>query len=144
MLGSNAEIDKVRKLKSFVPGMVGRPVLRVRDQGTCGSCYSFGTTHSITSSYLHQHPDENPGLEFSNQQAMNCLPLKKHTETYTDGTYQTFDRYLDTGVGCWGGKGNSIYDWLVANGSRMPTLETVPYIGFQGGCDYSVPSIETG
>jgi hypothetical protein len=131
-------------LKSFVPGMVGCPQLCVRDQEHCGSCYSFGTTHSITSSYLHQHPDEDPGLLFSNQQAMNCLPLNLKSLSVLDGTFETLDHYFDDGVGCFGGNGMSIYNWLVATGSRMPTLETVPFIGFQGGCDYSVPSIETG
>jgi hypothetical protein len=144
MLGSGAEIDEVMNLKSFVPGMVGRPQLRVQDQGYCGSCYSIGTTHSITSSYLHQHPDEDPTFMFSYQQAMNCLPLYSEVE-YTDGTSLIYDGlYRDNGLGCWGGDSESIYNWLVATGSRMPTLETVPYIGFQGGCDSSVPSIDTG
>jgi C1A family cysteine protease len=89
MLGSEDEIDKVMSLKSFVPGMVGRPVLHVRAQGKCGSCYSFGHTHSITSSYLHQHPDEDPRLEFSNQQAMNCLPLNRQSLSYSDGASET-------------------------------------------------------
>jgi hypothetical protein len=144
MLGSDAEIDEVMNLKSFVPGMVGRPQLRVQDQGHCGSCYSIGTTHFITSSYLHQHPDEDPTFMFSYQQAMNCLPLDRTVLDFADGTTATIDYYEDTGLGCWGGDGKSIYNWLVANGSRIPELQTVPYIGFQGGCDYSVPSIETG
>jgi hypothetical protein len=136
ILGSDAEIDGVMNLKSFVPGMVGCPQLRVRSQGYCGSCYSIGTSHSITSSYLHQHPDEDPGLLFSNQQAMNCLPLKK---------LDMFDQqYKDEGTGYWGAEVRHVYDWLVHTGSRMPKLETVPYIGFQGGCDYSVDSIDTG
>jgi hypothetical protein len=104
----------------------------------------LGHTHSITSSYLHQHPDEDPALEFSNQQAMNCLPLNRQSLSFTDGTSDTFDHYQDGGMGCWGGNGLSLYNWLIATGSRMPELKTVPYIGFQGGCDYSVPSIETG
>jgi hypothetical protein len=145
MLGSDKEIDEMMNLKSFVPGMVGRPQLRVRDQGHCGSCYSIGTSHSITSSYLHQHPDEDNGLWFSNQQVMNCLPLS-NSISYTDGTTEIYENglYRDNGMGCWGSGGANVFNWLVATGSRMPTLEKVPYIGFQGGCDYSVDSIDTG
>jgi hypothetical protein len=54
---------------------------------------------------------------------MNCLPLNLESLSVLDGTFETLDHYFDDGVGCFGGNGMSIYNWLVATGSRMPTLK---------------------
>jgi len=76
MLGTVEEQAKINDLKSFVPGMVGRELLPVRNQGICGSCYSFATAHSLSSAYNQANDLGSNYIEFSNQHIMNCMPLQ--------------------------------------------------------------------
>ena len=134
MRGSEEEQAVVNGLKSFQPGMVGRKMLRVRNQSSCGSCYSFAVSHTITSSYAQ----ENPGsdfLVFSNQHLMNCLPLLFPGEGNVP---------RDGGTGCWGGAGESAIDMVVYYGGKVPLLKVEPYLGFQGHCNFEQEMVDTG
>jgi hypothetical protein len=115
----------INSLKSFVPGMVGRSMLPVRAQ-SCGDCYAFGTSHSITSAYA-QANSLDVSDAFSPQRLMNCALV-----SYDD----TSKRVLDSGSGCFGGSSTDLIDMLVHKlGGKMPFPEDEPYVGFQGFCD---------
>lgn len=131
MKGSEEEQAVVNGLKSFQPGMVGRKMLKVRNQSSCASCYSFGASHTITSSYAQ----ENPGpdlLVFSNQHLMNCMPL-----LFIPGLG-------NVGTGCWLGIPESVIDMVVYYGGKVPLLKDEPYLGFQSHCDLEQEMIDTG
>ena len=145
MVGSEEEQATVNGLKSFQPGMVGREMLPVRNQGQCGSCYSSAASHTISSSYAQENGNSEL-LVFSNQHFMNCLPLKL-TPLVAEDEYSIEIRkgmYLDSGTGCWGGSAGTIIDMVVYYGSKVPLLEVEPYIGFQGHCDMTKEMVDTG
>ena len=91
----------------------------VRDQRTCGSCWSFATTASISSVYSKLTGTQ---MMFSNQFLMDCLPSS--TLTKQEG-----------GVGCWGGSFPESLDFLIGSGQVMPLNVNYPYAGVQGQCD---------
>ena len=132
MVGSEEEQAAVNGLKSFQPGMVGREMLPVRNQGQCGSCYSSAASHTISSSYAQENGNSEL-LVFSNQHFMNCLPLKLRAQTDIfevedeDSFVIAKDIYRDSGTGCWGGLPQTIIDMVVYYGSKVPLLEVEPY-----------------
>jgi hypothetical protein len=134
LIGSEEEQEKVNGLKSFQPGMVGRRMVPVRNQGHCGSCYSFAAANTITSSYAQENPDSE-FLQFSNQHFMNCLPVSivplLDNNTGVEKAVQPFD----SGTGCWGGLASKVIDMVVYLGGKLPLLEEEPYIGFHGRCN---------
>ena len=133
MRGSEEEQAVVNGLKSFQPGMVGRKMLRVRNQSNCGSCYSFSLSHTITSSYAQENPDSDL-LVFSNQHLMNCIPLIPGEGNVPQ----------DSMTGCWGGGRESVIDMVVYYGGKVPLLNAEPYLGFQSHCDLEQEMVDTG
>ncbi len=134
-LGSEEEQEKVNGLKSFLPGMVGREKVPVRNQGSCGSCYSMAAAHTISSSYAQAQ--ENPDsdfLVFSNQHFMNCLPVD--ALSLLDSNNAAIGAApVDSNVGCWGSLPKNVIDMVVYEGGKLPLIEEEPYIGFQSHCD---------
>ncbi|CAB9524772.1 Cathepsin L-like proteinase [Seminavis robusta] len=128
--------DMVLSLDFFVPPMNNRSYMPVRNQGGCGSCYSFAAAEVISSSFAQANPGTT--FVFSNQHVMDCLPLAAEPVSETEFIY------VDSGLGCWGGDQKQVIDWLVATGSNMPLLTTVPYIGFSGTCNETVDMYHTG
>jgi len=134
----------VRNLKFFVPPMNGRPYLPVVSQSMTGACYAFSATHAIGSQYAQVNPGEL--LMFSVQEAMNCQPIEFISNcTDSDGTdSQCVTRPINDGTGTWGGYPYRIIDWLVANGSTMSLVQTLPFTGIQGTCNTTAKRIQTG
>lgn len=85
-------------------------VSRVKDQGSCGSCWAFSTTGSLESAYAI-FKDEN--LEFSEQELVDC------TQPY--GNY-----------GCNGGYMNLAYDYILK--SKITLEADYPYRGVDQNC----------
>jgi hypothetical protein len=133
LIGSEEEQEKVNGLKSFLPGMVGRGMVPVRNQGNCNSCYSFAASHTISSSYAQEHPDSE-FLLFSNQHFMNCLPLGVAPELDSNNEVQKYIP-VDIGTGCWLGNGRAVINMVVYKGGKLPLIEEQPYIGFQSQCN---------
>ena len=130
MKGSEEEQAVVNGLRSFQPGMVGRKMLRVRNQSNCGSCYSFSAAHAITSSYAQENPDSDL-LVFSEQHLMNCMPLAK-------------DSFGPAGTGCWAGLTERVIDMVVYYGGKVPLLEMEPYLGVLSHCNLEQDMVDTG
>lgn len=136
-IGSEEEQETVNGLQSFVPGMVGRGMVRIVNQGACGSCYAAATAHTISSSYAQENPDSN--FLFSRQHFMNCLPLNQFAVTE-----EVIPVLADGGSGCWGGSSQKIIDMVVYGGGKLPLIQQVPYIGFHSHCELDGDMVDTG
>ncbi|OEU08579.1 cysteine proteinase [Fragilariopsis cylindrus CCMP1102] len=128
----------VRNLEIFVSPMNGRPYLPVVSQSMTGACYAFSATHAIGSQYAQVNPGEL--LMFSVPEAMNCQPI----EFISNCTDSDGPMISNAGTGTWGGLPYLIIDWLVANGSTMSLVQTLPFTGIQGTCNTTAKSIQTG
>lgn len=147
MLGTAEEQTQVNDLKSFVPGMVGRELLPVRNQGICGSCYSFATAHSLSSAYNQANELGSNYIEFSNQHIMNCMPLQPvFLNVSGDLVANPEEIYQDASTGCWGGEPDYVINFFLGYGlgEAMPLLETEPYIGFSSLCNLESDTVPTG
>jgi len=95
-------------------------VTPVKDQGQCGSCWSFSTTGAIEGAYFNKYSS----LEsFSEQHLVDCDNLKHH-----------FGR----DHGCSGGLMDNAFDWIKKN-EGICTEAAYPYISGdtkkEGTCD---------
>ena len=146
MQGTAEEQAKINDLKSFVPGMVGRELLPVLNQGMCGSCYAFATAHSLSSAYNQANSNPSEFVEFSSQHIMNCMPLQPvflnasgDLEANSEGVYQ------DGLTGCWGGRANAVIDFFVGKGlEALPLIEPEPYLGVSSHCNLEQATVPTG
>lgn len=98
-------------------------VTDVKDQGQCGSCWSFSTTGSLEGAYKLK---TGTLKSFSEQMLVDC------------------DTLLNGGgdLGCHGGLYDTAYDWTMKNGGLCSEAD-YPYISgttkarSEGGCDTS-------
>lgn len=85
-------------------------VTPVKDQGICGSCWSFGTTGTIEGSYFLKH---NNLIQMSEQALVDC--------SWGYGN-----------DGCDGGESERAYQWIIDNGC-IPTSESYGRYTMQDG-----------
>jgi len=91
-------------------------VTPVKDQGRCGSCWTFGTAETIESYYALKHGNI---MDFSEQQILDCTPNPNDC----GGT-----------GGCGGGTAQLAMDRIIAMGG-IATEWTYPYISYYGDAE---------
>ncbi|KAL5768511.1 hypothetical protein ACOSP7_015057 [Xanthoceras sorbifolium] len=90
----------------------------VKDQGHCGSCWTFSTTGALEAAY---HQAFGKGISLSEQQLVDCA--------------QAFNNF-----GCSGGLPSQAFEYIKYNGG-LDTEEAYPYTGKDGKCKFSTENI---
>jgi len=85
-------------------------VSAVRDQGQCGSCYSFSSISTVETAYA----------------------IKRGTLTALSEQYVVDCSSAYGNLGCNGGMPSAVFTYLKAKGAA--TLQSYPYTGVQGSC----------
>lgn len=96
------------KVPESVDWVAKGAVTPVKDQGQCGSCWSFSTTGALEGAYFSKY---NVLESFSEQQLVDC------------------DNRLNGGkdMGCKGGLMDNAFSWISKNGG-LCTEESYPYV----------------
>jgi len=108
LLHINKPIDVLGKVPESVNWVKKGGVTPVKDQGQCGSCWSFSTTGAVEGAYYVK----TGALEsFSEQQLVDC------------------DNYLNGGkdLGCKGGLMDNAFTWISKN-NGLCTEKDYPYV----------------
>ena len=85
----------------------GYLVTKVKNQGSCGSCWTFAAVGGLETRYaVHSGVLKS----FAEQEFLDCV------YSYRDG--------------CRGGWPGTAYDWSAANGGRLATARNYPYQGY--------------
>lgn len=90
----------------------------VKDQGHCGSCWTFSTTGALEAAYTQAF---NKSISLSEQQLVDCA--------------QPFNNF-----GCNGGLPSQAFEYIKYNGG-LDTEEAYPYTGVDGKCKFSAENI---
>jgi cathepsin H len=90
----------------------------VKDQGHCGSCWTFSTTGALEAAYAQAF---GKGISLSEQQLVDCA--------------KAFNNF-----GCSGGLPSQAFEYIKYNGG-IETEDAYPYIGKDGTCKYSSENI---
>uniref|UniRef100_A0A1J3F8D0 cathepsin H n=1 Tax=Noccaea caerulescens TaxID=107243 RepID=A0A1J3F8D0_NOCCA len=90
----------------------------VKDQGHCGSCWTFSTTGALEAAY---HQAFGKGISLSEQQLVDCA-----------GAFNNF--------GCHGGLPSQAFEYIKYNGG-LDTEKDYPYTGKDGDCKFSAENI---
>ncbi|XP_062521536.1 digestive cysteine proteinase 1-like [Corticium candelabrum] len=98
-------------------------VTPVKDQGICGSCWSFGTAETIEGA-LFLHKKRTMMVELSQQNLMDC-------------TWQYGNN------GCDGGEEWRAYEWIMANGGIATADSYGPYLMADGRCHFKNATVGT-
>lgn len=86
----------------------------VKNQGSCGSCWTFSTTGALEAAYAQAY---GKSVSLSEQQLVDCA-----------GDFNNF--------GCNGGLPSQAYEYIKYNGG-LDSEEAYPYTGKDGACKYS-------
>lgn len=90
----------------------------VKDQGHCGSCWTFSTTGALEAAYTQAF---GKGVSLSEQQLVDCA-----------GAFNNF--------GCSGGLPSQAFEYIKYNGG-LDTEEAYPYTGKDGACKFSAENV---
>ncbi|XP_068479999.1 pro-cathepsin H-like isoform X2 [Phaseolus vulgaris] len=90
----------------------------VKDQGSCGSCWTFSTTGALEAAYAQAH---GKSISLSEQQLVDCA-----------GDFNNF--------GCNGGLPSQAFEYIKYNGG-LETEEAYPYTGKDGVCKFSAENV---
>ncbi|EEF46275.1 thiol protease aleurain-like [Ricinus communis] len=90
----------------------------VKNQGHCGSCWTFSTTGALEAAY---HQAFGKGISLSEQQLVDCA-----------GAFNNF--------GCHGGLPSQAFEYIKYNGG-LETEEAYPYTGEDGACKFSSENV---
>ncbi|KAI4344609.1 hypothetical protein L6164_011815 [Bauhinia variegata] len=93
-------------------------VTPVKDQGQCGSCWTFSTTGSLEAAYAQAFGKY---ISLSEQQLVDCA-----------GAFNNF--------GCNGGLPSQAFEYIKYNGG-IETEEAYPYTGKDGVCKFSAENV---
>lgn len=86
----------------------------VKNQGHCGSCWTFSTTGALEAAYTQKHGKP---ANFSEQQLVDCA-------------------WAFNNMGCGGGLPSQAYEYVLYNGG-IDTEAAYPYVGVNGECHFS-------
>ncbi|XP_042506997.1 thiol protease aleurain-like [Macadamia integrifolia] len=90
----------------------------VKNQGHCGSCWTFSTTGALEAAYAQAF---GKAISLSEQQLVDCA-----------GAFNNF--------GCNGGLPSQAFEYIKYNGG-LETEEAYPYTGADGVCKYSTENV---
>uniref|UniRef100_A0A7N0UW85 Cysteine protease n=1 Tax=Kalanchoe fedtschenkoi TaxID=63787 RepID=A0A7N0UW85_KALFE len=90
----------------------------VKDQGHCGSCWTFSTTGALEAAYAQAF---GKGISLSEQQLVDCA--------------RAFNNF-----GCNGGLPSQAFEYIKYNGG-LETEEAYPYTGNDGSCKFSSENV---
>ncbi|XP_044464099.1 thiol protease aleurain-like [Mangifera indica] len=90
----------------------------VKDQGHCGSCWTFSTTGALEAAYHQAHGKQ---ISLSEQQLVDCA--------------QAFNNF-----GCSGGLPSQAFEYIKYNGG-LDTESAYPYTGKDGECKFSSENV---
>ncbi|EOY30251.1 Cysteine proteinases superfamily protein [Theobroma cacao] len=90
----------------------------VKNQGSCGSCWTFSTTGALEAAY---HQAFGKGISLSEQQLVDCA-----------GAFNNF--------GCNGGLPSQAFEYIKYNGG-LDTEEAYPYTAKNGECKFSSENV---
>ncbi|CAA7030952.1 unnamed protein product [Microthlaspi erraticum] len=90
----------------------------VKDQGRCGSCWTFSTTGALEAAY---HQAFGKGISLSEQQLVDCAGAFSNN-------------------GCHGGLPSQAFEYIKYNGG-LDTEKDYPYTGKDGDCKFSAENI---
>ncbi|KAG4956942.1 hypothetical protein JHK85_043322 [Glycine max] len=90
----------------------------VKDQGSCGSCWTFSTTGALEAAYAQAF---GKSISLSEQQLVDCA-----------GRFNNF--------GCNGGLPSQAFEYIKYNGG-LETEEAYPYTGKDGVCKFSAENV---
>lgn len=107
MPGNNATLDW-RTLGKVTP---------VKNQGSCGSCFTFSSAGAMEGAYAIKYNLTTP-IELSTQQLLDCA-------------YTSWGNY-----GCNGGYMTNCYKYL--RYYKLQTKDSYPYVGYRKACAYNI------
>ena len=119
------EVDAGVSLPTEVNWVKAGAVTPVKDQGQCGSCWSFSTTGALEGAYFNKYKIL---TSFSEQQLVDCDNLKNGGKNH----------------GCNGGLMDSAFEWISKN-NGLCTEAAYPYVsgvtGASGVCTKTCPLV---
>jgi len=111
----NTKVFPTKGLPATVDWVSANKVTPVKDQGQCGSCWSFSTTGSIESAYGIENGMSGDSLiSLSEQELVDCSQSAGNQ-------------------GCEGGLMDDAFNWIISNGG-LCTEDAYPYTASDGTC----------
>jgi len=112
----------VQSLPDAVDWRGSGAVTPVKNQGGCGSCWSFSSTGSLEGAFFKKYGKQPSPNGFSEQNLVDCV---------------------DGGGGCGGGRQDNAFQWMKGNGGLCSEVD-YPYEGTNGQCRTSTCTVVDG